>query len=149
MPQTIIQRLINLEKLVKDIKLLIEQRILNGLALEDAMDGLYRDLRAKEMRRKDDPNAIEPGVKYPLPSFPLTLEPTFSDTTLEPTSPQSGFRTPSEDRGAAAVRGRIEHTAPLTHAAWDVEADLGRHGRMLGGSKRRKKKGKKRRTNRR
>ena len=121
--------MIKRQKLVENIKLLIEQRFFNGLALEDAMAGLYRDLSIKEMRRTNDPNAIEPGVKYSLSSLssvPSPLERTFSDTTLEPTSPQSGFLSPSEDRRAAAVtQAELEPTLTLEPiSSFDSVSDL-------------------------
>ena len=61
MSGTIIQRLGNLEKLVKDIKLLIEQRVLNGLALEGAMDGVIHDLHAKERGRSPEGEGVPNG----------------------------------------------------------------------------------------
>ena len=154
---TVIERLTDLENLVGQIKLFIEKRILNGLVFEDAMDGLYRDIRIEETRREQDPDRNYPGKRYTLPRSESpdltlsdsTLRRTLSDETVDPGSPQSGYRSPYGDSGAETVDLTGTEFLGLRTGKYNLSPRSSDPSSRGGALKRRKKKGKKRRTNRR
>ena len=66
---TVISRLEKLETAVREIKLFIQHRVLDGsMVFEDVMDGLYREISSQERQMEQGPYRNFPGKKYNLPS---------------------------------------------------------------------------------